>query len=173
MAKDKHAEPDLELGFDDSPPQSNLILITGVLSALTLVMMVPLFDSYFQAVTEAELEEKVYTAGTEQYRELRAEHEAQLAEAPITIDAAKREVTGRGRATGPVRPVRNDGLNVPVDDAVAALGALEGWNGYTDGRGVARREAAEAALRGRLARERAEREARLAEEAAAAAEAAN
>ncbi|MEO0326609.1 MAG: hypothetical protein AAF447_26925 [Myxococcota bacterium] len=172
MAKEKHAEPDLELGFDDSPPQSNIILITGVLSALTLVLFVPLFDSYFQAVTEAELEEKVYTAGTEQYQELRAEHERQLSEAPITIDAAKREVTGRGRANGPVRPRRNDALGGSAEDAVAALGAVEGWNGHTDGRGAARREAAEAALRSRLAREQAALEARRAAEAAAA-EAAN
>ncbi|MEM1417001.1 MAG: hypothetical protein AAGH15_19035 [Myxococcota bacterium] len=167
------SEPDVDLGFEDTPPKSNVIFIVGVLSALTLVMLVPLFDSYYQAVTEAELQDKVYSAGTEQVTELKAEHRRQLAEAPITIEAAKDEVAGRGRANGPVRAVANDGVGAPIDDAVAALGALQGWNGFPTAEGEARLAAAEAALRERVAREEAAIEAaRLAAAAAAEGEAA-
>ncbi|MBX3248793.1 MAG: hypothetical protein KF901_16575 [Myxococcales bacterium] len=143
-------------GFDDTPTRDKTIAIWATISALTLVGLIPFFHTYFNKMTDAEIDRKVQNLdrdgdGRADYLTARdrafADARRQLTEAPTSIEAALGQLTSQGRNVPAVRPRRNDGVDVSVDDAVSTLAAVEGW---TLRKHEDAREVAEAALlRGR------------------------
>ncbi|HJL04585.1 MAG TPA: hypothetical protein RMH85_02675 [Polyangiaceae bacterium LLY-WYZ-15_(1-7)] len=165
-------------GFDDTSTRDKTIVFWTVLSCVVLLSLIPLFHSYFNSMTDAELEAKVLERdddgdGEVDYLAERnrtvAEHRALLREAPISIEAAKAQLASRGRNVPVVRPRRNDDLGTAEADAVAALDAVTGWGQLP--REEARAEAEEALRRRRAAEEAARQRALELEATEAAAEA--
>jgi hypothetical protein len=123
-------------GFDDTPPRDKTILIWTVGSALLLVALVPLFHSYWNAMSGAERAAKVEAQdqdgdGRVDYLAEReaafADARRALSEAPVNLDAAMQQLVSQGRNVPAVRPRATDGANVSLDDALASLAAVEGW----------------------------------------------
>jgi hypothetical protein len=159
-------------GFEDTEPANKIILASAIGSIGLLIFFIPFFHSYFNSMTDGEIDEKVQLRdedgdGTPDYLEARniefASKRQALADNPISITAAMEQLATRGRNHPAVRPRRNDGLETSVDDAVNGLGAVHGWAQMQDD---ARRQHAEDALRARRAAE--EAAAAAAREAAAA-----
>lgn len=123
-------------GYDDTPTRDKTIAIWGVLSALTLIALIPFFHTYFDSMTDGEIDRKVQNLdrdgdGRADYLTARdrtfADARRHLTEAPTSIEAAMGQLASQGRNVPAVRPRRNDGVDVSLDDAVATLAAVEGW----------------------------------------------
>ena len=152
----EHTDP-----YDKNEPRSNLIAVVAIASALTLAGLIPVFNSYFNTMTDAELEEKVWAPGAEgsmdgaegvveyvmERNQLRGEQE-QAIEGKVA-DAMELFAT-RGRQMPRVRPVANDRMNSELPAALATLDAVGGWAGMPNEEAKTR---ATEALQERRARE--------------------
>lgn len=133
---EENFEGNSEYGFEDTPEANKAIWFWGFVSVMTLLALIPMFHSYYEAEYRGALERK--TAGLDRdgddqidYLATRNAHlEEQrraLAEAPTSIEDAMAALASRGRAVPPVRPRRNDGLQTPLADALTSLAAVKGW----------------------------------------------
>lgn len=134
------------MAHETSEPKNNAIFFWMFASVGALVAIVPLLQSYFYYSMGEELEEKVFTAGTEEYAQLEEAARARLANAPTSVAAAIENLSGENRPA------------VIAPTASSDLGAVEGWAQLKH---EADKAAAEEAVAARAARE--------ADEAAAAA----
>ncbi len=125
------------MGHDTSKERNDQLAFWSVVFALTLAFLVPVFHWYFNTMTDRELAEKVMMPDRDQdgrvdYLEVRAEAlaeaRAQIEQAPVSIRAAMDQLASSGRNIATVRPQHNDGPNVSLSDALASLGAIEGWS---------------------------------------------
>ncbi len=112
---ERSAPPENKYAFDDTPPASKVILAVAVLSAVTLLGLIPVFHSYFFYMTEQQLDMQVRDSSR-----YAGELEAHRAEQATKMAGVERAMTalGRGarmRAT-PITP-----------QASEDLGAIEGW----------------------------------------------
>ncbi len=154
------------MGFDKSEPRNHSIFFWGIVSACTLVALIPVFHDYFSSVTARRVGMDQDAPGN--VREEIANQRAQLEAGPMNIELAIDRLAAGGRNGSAVMPRVNDGVGVPEEEAFGTLGAVDGWSGRPN-------EAAGEAARESIRRARAEEQARLdaasAAEAAAAAEA--
>ncbi len=134
------------MGYEKSEPRNNQILLWGVVSVISLMALVPLFQSYFGKTFGQEFDEKVNAVPNTPYQELRDAQRARLNEGGLTIDAAKQQLAMRGRAGTPVMPRPNDGPDATDEDYEASLAPLTGWSRLSNER---RTEAARRAMLGR------------------------
>lgn len=148
MADDHEYE--YEIHHEDSNESNDIILICGIGSVLLLAALVPAFNWYFNMMSDTELDEKVAgldrdSSGAADYLEARnrtlAEQRTRIENGAITIDAAMAQLAGN-RSVPVVAPQRNDGLDSSLDDALASLGAVEGWAQRKDEAGKAAAETA-------------------------------
>src|SRR5690606_23034752 len=106
------------------------MLEVAVIVTTILIVLVPLFRSYFKHMMESELfgAEKIGAVGVKSRSEIQAEQKARLESAPLSVSEAAKMLSTAGRSGAPaVAPSASDDL-----------GALEGWT-------LAKNEAAVAA----------------------------
>jgi len=151
------------MAYEKTEPKNNQIFFWGIVSMLTLGALVPLFHTYFNSMYGQEQGDKVtatdadedgvvdYIAAKDAFLQDR-----QAALAAANIDQAMNQLAERGRNLPAVRPRRNDGLDVPEEDALSTLAAERGWDGLPR---EAEEERAANALRERREREEAARDA--------------
>lgn len=139
------------MGYDRSEESNKQILFWAVLSLVSLAALVPLFNWYFNSMTDDELDTKVAVLdrddnGIADYLEERntqlREARRQIESAPVSIAAAIDQLASSGRAIPVVAPRRNDGLDTPIGDAVASLAAVEGWGQNKDEQGMSEAQVA-------------------------------
>lgn len=137
-------------GHEKSNESNDIILICGIGSVLLLASLVPVFNWYFNWMSDVELDQKVAgldrdASGAADYLEDRnrtlAEQRTRIEAGAVTIAAAMGQIAGN-RSVPVVAPQRNDGLDSSLDDALASLGAVEGWAQRKDERGKAGAELA-------------------------------
>jgi hypothetical protein len=106
-------------GYDTTEPASRRMLEVAVLVTGILIVLVPLFRSYFKQITESELfaEDKIGSTGVKSRAEIQAEQKARLESAPLSVDQAAKMLSTAGRRGAPTVAPRASG----------DLGALEGW----------------------------------------------
>ena len=131
------------MAHEKSNESNDIILICGIASVLLLAGLVPLFNWYFNWMSDTEIEQKVAeldrdASGAPDYIEARnrtlAEQRTRIENGSVTIEAAIAQIAGN-RNVPIVAPQRNDGLDSSLDDAIASLGAVEGWAQRKDERG--------------------------------------
>lgn len=151
-------------GFEDTEPANKIIFASAVVCLGLLVFLIPIFHTYFNDMTDGEIDSKIQQIdededGRADYLQARNDEfgrlRDQLANNPVSIDQAIEQLATRGRNVPVVRPRRNDGLDVSVDDAVGSLGPVKGWAQREHTRAF---DEAERALRARRAQEEAARE---------------
>lgn len=139
------------MAHEKSNESNDIILISGIASVLLLASLVPVFNWYFNWMSDIELEDKVAgldrdASGAPDYLEARnrtlMEQRTRIEGGAVTISAAMGQIAGN-RSVPIVAPQRNDGLDSSLDDALASLGAVEGWSQRKNEQG---KSAAELAL---------------------------
>jgi Holliday junction resolvasome RuvABC DNA-binding subunit len=112
------AEEKKQLGFDDSPPRNNLILLVGIGSVITLALLEPLFSGYFDhMVREREAQQLTQARErTDRLAENLAREEQQLASARVSVEQAMQQLARVGRRAGPEPQASED------------VQAVLGWN---------------------------------------------
>ncbi len=102
---------------EDTPPRTQVILLFTLMSAVTLVVLQPLFVSYFETTRAEQERAKVREVPAGGYDEYREEQHRRLRSGPMPIGKAIEELAREGRE-GPelVRPE-------PSEDPAPA----EGW----------------------------------------------
>ena len=106
-------------GYDTTPPASRRMLEVALFVTFFLVILIPIFRSYFKHVMESELfgSDKIGDVGVKSRSEIVAEQRARLESAPLSVSEAAKMLSTAGRSGVPaVAPERSDDL-----------GALEGW----------------------------------------------
>lgn len=103
------------MGHDKTPERNNLIFFYTMLSVATLVALAFIFNSYFVALSEGEVNDKL-SQPADELEQVRSSQLEDLRSGPVPVDRAMKVVAGRERAPA-VTPA-------PSGD----LGALEGWN---------------------------------------------
>jgi hypothetical protein len=98
-------------GYDDSPPRNGIIFFYTVLTVFVLVGVKFLLDSYFANMLGAEMQEKVYSAGLDEVKELRQKEAEKLQRGAMPIDQAMRLLGQRGRSASSV--IAPQGGNAP------------------------------------------------------------
>ncbi len=146
-AHEEEYESNAEFGFEDGPEANKIIWISGILSVLTLIVIIPGFHSYFNDMfgdahdtvrtnIDADGDDRVdYLA---ERNDRLADHRARLSGAPVSISDAMANVA-RSRGVAPVRPNQNDSIQAALPDALSTLAAVEGWTQLADedGKGAA------------------------------------
>lgn len=128
------------MGFDKSEPRNHSIFFWGIVSACTLVALIPVFHDYFASVTASRVGGDQNAPGS--VREDIANQRASLDEGPMNIESAIDRLAAGGRNGSPVMPRANDGFGVPEEEAFGTLGAVDGWSGRpNEAAGEAAREA--------------------------------
>ena len=102
---------------DQSPTQNKLIVTVGLLAVFTLVSLRFIIGSYYISMTEAEAHENL--AAPEQLMQLRAEQNKALAQSPVPIDVAMKNLATSGRDNAPalITPQQSNDL-----------APLQGWS---------------------------------------------
>jgi hypothetical protein len=110
------------LRADATPPRNGLIALYTAITVTGLLLLKPIFDSYFAAMFGGERERKIATAPTSQLDAHRARDRELLEVKGVPIDRAISQLA-RGRAAAPalVAPL-------PSEDT----GALVGWQHLPD-----------------------------------------
>lgn len=128
-------------GYDTGEPANKRIAFVVIFSAALLIALVPVFNSYFNYMFEKEMnaEDKRGHVGVESRNEIEGAQRERLEKAPVSLEAAKRQLSAGDR--GPVTPKASDDL-----------GALTGWG--LDPNEAAVEAATAARERSRLASER-------------------
>jgi hypothetical protein len=130
-------------GYDTTEPAARRMLEVAVLVTITLIILVPLFRSYFKHITESELfaGEKIGSVGVRSRTEIQAEQRARLESAPLSVNQAAKMLSTAGRGGAPA----------VAPKASEDLGALEGWTLSKNEKAVqaAQRAVEAAALRDR------------------------
>jgi hypothetical protein len=106
-------------GYDTTAPATRRMLEVAVLVTAILILLVPLFRSYFKRITEGDLfsEEKIGALGAHSRAQIQAEQRARLESAPLSVGQAAKMLSRAGRGSAPTVSPK------PSED----LGALEGW----------------------------------------------
>jgi len=133
------------MATDQTEPRNNVILVFTALSALTLVILGPMFLSYYKGFIEDQVQKVVLSQPAAQYEETKSQALSELQNGRLPIEQAVETLAQQGRDASPLIEPRDS------DD----LGAVEGW-------GQAKNEAAAEAAKQAIER----REAAAAEEAA-------
>lgn len=135
------------MAFDNTPPREKTMLHGGILSALTLLFLIPLFHSYFNYMMQKEYAAKVEQRPNTELERYRGEQQRLLGSARVSVEQAMSQLAQQGRTgSDAIAPRRN--LEQPDVDAV------EGWTLAKNERGAAQARAAfERAKEAREARE--------------------
>lgn len=80
------------MAHEKNKPRNGLILFFAVLSVVVLVMLQPVFNSYFNSITETERERKNVDE-SDQWKSLREKAEKTLSDGPTSIDVALRKLS--------------------------------------------------------------------------------
>lgn len=139
------------MAFDKSPTNDKIILVTAIGTVISLFLLVPLFDSYWDDMRSHELAAKVEGRENNELERYRAEQARLLSGGPMSVDQAITQLAQQGREAASAISPRASGR--------PDVEAVEGW---------VRMKNESAAAHARTAYERAE-QARLEREAADAA----
>lgn len=123
------------MAHDTTPPRNRMILIFTLVSPALLILLVPLFHTYFTQMTEGEAVTRVAESPPGIRDEIFATEREHLDTGPMPIERAMRDIAARGRDASPVI------APTPSDD----MGAVSGWGPLADEAAVAAAEAAHAA----------------------------
>ncbi|MEM9188539.1 MAG: hypothetical protein AAGF12_05160 [Myxococcota bacterium] len=116
------------MGYEKTEPRTNLILVIAVLTTISLAALQPLFSSYFDSVTQAQINEvqvennDYYSEWNDRENGIRVQHERALAEGPVPIDTAIARLSENSRTQIPLLAPQ------PSDD----LQAVAGWLHHPD-----------------------------------------
>jgi hypothetical protein len=112
------ADQQRQLGFDDSPPRNNLILLVGIGSVITLALLEPLFTGYFDHMVREREAEQLMEARerADGLAENLEREEQKLANAQVSVDQAMQQFARVGRRAGPQPQASED------------VQAVLGWN---------------------------------------------
>jgi cytoskeletal protein RodZ len=83
------------MATDQTPPRNRLIATITLVTLCVLVALKFILTSYYTQMTEAEQRSRIKSF--DEIAQLRAEHEKQLRESPVSIDVAMQTLASRGR----------------------------------------------------------------------------
>lgn len=110
------------MASDQTPPQNRLIVTIGLLAVFTLIAVKFIIGSYYIDMTEgtaraqSEVDEKSEYSRSAQLRALRAEQNKALAQSPVPIDVAMKNLATSGRDNAPpvISPQQSDDTSALV-----------------------------------------------------------
>jgi hypothetical protein len=88
--------------YEDTPPRNDIIFGLVLGSAVVLTLLHFVFTSYFVDVSEAEIQAKVLTRGTDQLQMVRAEEAKRLHQGKVPVEQALVALRQEGRMRIPV-----------------------------------------------------------------------
>lgn len=122
------------MGHDDTQPKNRVIFLYTVLTLVALLVLAPIFGSYFTSFVEREIAAKILTVPNAQYEETKQAAFDTLRNGPLPIERAVAIVGSDGRDVSPaiapsqsddVAPVEGWMLNKNEEAAARAAEAVE------------------------------------------------
>jgi hypothetical protein len=107
----------LHLRADDTQPRNRLIAFYTALVVFTLLLLKPLFDSYFESMYSAETSVKVLTQPAVELETIRARERVLLEERGVPLDRVFSQLA-RGRQASPA---------IIAPQPSTAVDAIKGW----------------------------------------------
>ena len=109
----------LHLRADDTQPRNRLIAFYTALVVLTLLLLKPLFDSYFESMYSSETSVKVLTQPAVELEAIRERERVLLEERGVPLDRVFSQLA-RGRQASPA---------IIAPQPSTAVDAIKGWQG--------------------------------------------